>query len=73
MIRDGRDVAASFAARTNWGLTRGAERWVADNRAAMQWFADPRTLVVRYEDLAADPVPTMSRVFSFIGEGFDPV
>ena len=33
---------------------------------------DDRVLLVRYEDLVTDPVPSFARVFDFLGLGFDP-
>ena len=62
MVRDGRDVTASLVHR--WGREAtspciDAYRYVTDNRRVLEQNADPRTLLVRYEDLIRDPGRTV--------------
>lgn len=63
--RHGNDVPRVGAATGRWLLSTGFAR---RNRAA---FPD-RYLIVRYEDLAREPEPTLRAVCSFIGEPYEP-
>lgn len=78
MIRDGRDVALSFA-RTPWWHDSPSEnlvRWqyevskIADE--AKQILGNQRYLEVRYEDFVQDPETHISRVLSFLDLSFEP-
>ncbi|MDD9969497.1 MAG: sulfotransferase [Myxococcales bacterium] len=69
MIRDGRDVALSLRKRDD--LESGVQRWLSDNTAAKPFFADPRLLTVRYEQLVRAPEATMRTVLEFLGEPYD--
>lgn len=78
IIRDGRDVALSFA-RTPWWHDSPSEniaRWqyevskIADE--AKEILGDHRYLEVRYEDFVLDPETHTSRVLGFLGLSFEP-
>ena len=77
LIRDPRDRHASISRRydkNNKGISATTGRWRASVRAAAANVADygPKYLVVRFEDLASDPVATLERTCSFIGEDYEP-
>lgn len=77
MLRDPRDRWASVRHRPDSDahqIGSSTGRWVQSARAAARnRRAHPgRTLVVRYEDLVADPAGTMRRVCDFIGEDYVP-
>jgi hypothetical protein len=77
MVRDPRDRYASVRRRHGQELSRvGAAtgRWLSSTRAARRNAQrDPdRYLLVRYEDLVADPEGTMRRVCVFVGLEYDP-
>ncbi|WP_244888926.1 sulfotransferase family protein [Jannaschia rubra] len=74
LIRDGRDVARSYAKA---GLLRdfaaGAQRWITNNQACEafgRWTPNLRPL--RYEALVQDPEREMAGVFDWAGLEFDP-
>jgi len=77
ITRDGRDVAISFKGYRFGGLNilEIADRWsratVAADRIG-QALGPDRYLPIRYEDLIAHPVTTLSRLCSFIGEDYSP-
>lgn len=76
LVRDGRDVVASLAARSRSADWAPAEReaqidrWVRavefgrDRRASR--LASGRWMTVRYEDLVDDPIPAIANLFDFI-------
>ena len=69
MIRDGRHVVSS-ASRLGWaGAAEIAVWWKAVIEEARRGaVADPaRYFELRYEDLVADPVAVINRVFRFLG------
>lgn len=83
LIRDGRDVAVSAAAK--WGgrwpqrlyLDQHyvLHRWVAAvdrGRRFGATFGQGRYLELRYEDLVHEPEPSIRGVCDFLGEAFDP-
>jgi Sulfotransferase family len=77
LIRDGRDVALSRRAR---GMGAGkpmaatAELWRKriDGARRQAKSLDGRYIELRYEDLVADPEPSLRRVCELIELGFDP-
>lgn len=77
MVRDGRDVALSFARTPWWHDTPGEnlERWqheitkIADDAA--QLLSGSRYLEVRYEDFVGDPAVQVTRVLDFLGLPFE--
>jgi hypothetical protein len=66
LVRDGRDVAASFAKR-HIPLAKAAEIWLYANTVALQWQDDPRFLLVRYEDLVNIPDETLQTIQKHLG------
>ena len=68
MVRDGRDVAASFIRRLG-AAEPGARRWIADNTALGREQDAPDVMVVRYEDLIEAPEAVLRRVCAFAGSG----
>lgn len=75
LIRDPRDRYASIANRNevNKGIGAATGRWLASvqvGRVNSQRYAD-RYRMVRFEDLARDPVGVLERVCSFIGEPYE--
>ncbi len=86
VIRDWRDVVCSLL-KMNWvnpqtgqpieytrNARKAAEYWVAAIRAgrrAHQNLINGKYAEVRYEGIVNEPVPTLQRLFSFIGEPWD--
>lgn len=77
MIRDGRDVALSFA-RTPWWHDSPVEnlnRWQYEvNKIAQdasRLLGDGQYVEVRYEDFVIDPVVHVTRVLDFLGVAFE--
>jgi|GEM_PF-722574 len=70
LVRDGRDVAASFIKRFG-NATAGFERWVVDNTIAVTQEAMSDTIVVRYEDLIEEPQTILDRICTFCGIPFE--
>ena len=76
IVRDGRDVAASFHRATFGPKTplHAAERWVdyLDQMEQMQaTMAAEKFLLVSYEDLLAGPEEVLTRICSFLGQDYD--
>lgn len=75
LVRDPRDVITSMA-KLGWldGLdTRWARLWAGANRALHDHVSgEDRYLVVRYEDLVADPAQGFERLCEHIGVPFEP-
>jgi Sulfotransferase family len=75
VVRDPRGVVASrakvpFGPRTAVG---SAYLWKRQDEAARGFFhTDPLAVVVRYEDLVADPEHVMRGLCTFLGEEFEP-
>ncbi len=72
LVRDGRDVAISLMRRSP-SLEAGIERWLTDNNAAlaaMERFPE-RVVVLRYEDLVADPAASLGALCDFLGVPYD--
>ncbi len=66
MVRDGRDVAASFIKRYG-NAEAGIQRWLEEARISLREKDRPDVLLVRYEDFVSDPAVTIDRICSFIG------
>ena len=62
-----RKLAGRSAARQLVSIARDARRWVAWNADAASLAARAPLSTVRYEDLVADPAPTLARVTSELG------
>ena len=85
VLRDGRDVACSLRTHQRHRVVDGklvptgirrpiagcALRWVRDIEGSRRWWADPRFMTVRYEDLVLDPRPALERLMAFVGEAWD--
>ena len=77
LVRDGRGVAASLLP-LDWGpndIFRAAEYWMARcavGLAAELQLGPDRVLRVRYEDLLANPEPTLRGIASFAGLDYEP-
>ncbi len=71
MVRDGRDVAASFVKRYG-NAEQGVDRWILRNIVARQERPMADVLIVRYEDLVVDPQGQLERICTFSGIPFDP-
>jgi Sulfotransferase family len=77
LVRDGHDVVASF--RDRWGYVSAARaarsewaRYVEAARDLGARLPPQRFLELRYESLVADPEPEARRLFTFLGEAWDP-
>lgn len=71
MVRDGRDVAVSME-RRNGSLEQGAEMWIEQNSIGLEQMKETeRVLLVRYEDLVADPQAVLRGICAFVGEGYE--
>ena len=78
VIRDGRDVAISFA-RTPWwsnDILENLCQWEREASAifncSLNILKPDQLLIVRYEDLVEDPEKTLIGVCSFLGVKFEP-
>lgn len=77
LVRDGRSVAASFAAAWNWPLEWAAREWRSGARRTLALDTDgptparsddaARFTVVRFEDLIGDRDTTLARLLDFAG------
>ncbi|MFO1540960.1 MAG: sulfotransferase family protein [Chloroflexota bacterium] len=77
VVRDGRDVVASFRDRWGWrSAARAANgewaRYVRAARALANGPTAPRYRELRYESIVADPEGTLRPLFAFLGEAWDP-
>ena len=71
MMRDGRDVAASFIKRFG-KAAKGRKRWVTDNEAILPFLGDADVYLQRYEDLIADPEAALRGVCAFTRISYAP-
>jgi Sulfotransferase family len=71
-VRDGRDVAASFARRTG-DAGRGVKQWIKRNSMALAARDRSDVLVYRHEDLITDTEGTLRKVSEFAAIPFDEV
>lgn len=71
LVRDGRDVAASFIKRIG-AAEPGRRRWVQENRLVLAERHAPDVHILRYEDLVAEPEAAMRAVCAFAGLPFHP-
>jgi hypothetical protein len=70
VVRDGRAVALSLAARDSLDVSFGLALWghyAARAERAMEPLPEDRRMSVRFEDLAADPQGVLARLFLFSG------
>ncbi len=71
VIRDPRDVAASLSER-NRSLETAIAKWVAAAMVLDVVASVPWGIVVRYEDLVAEPRAVLDRLAGFLGRRLDP-
>lgn len=76
LIRDPRDVAPSVVAMGWSGNTwHGSRFWLEAQRDAQQLFTQLEPgfgLKIRFEDLVAEPVATLTKICEFLGCAYDP-
>jgi hypothetical protein len=66
LVRDGRDVVTSLF-RRKIPIINATEIWLHSNALALEWKTDDRLILVKYEDLVADPNTTMERIQKHLG------
>jgi hypothetical protein len=76
MVRDGRDVALSAKSSifNHYHVFYSARRWQREQRAGLEWLkklSPPQIMLLRYEELLADPAETVGRLCGFLEEPFD--
>ncbi len=85
VLRDGRDVACSLRTHPRHRVEDGklvpldtwkpiagcARRWREDIEGSRRYWADPRFMTVRYEDLVLHARPTLEKLMAFLGESWD--
>lgn len=71
VVRDGRDVAASFIKRNGDAMV-GAERWLNENRIVCSEAQKLDVAVIRYEDLITDLELTLKSLCSFAEIPYSP-
>ena len=73
VVRDGRDVVASFLRLGQLDLERAADRWLRAIRAARAFARrhQEHCLEVRYETLVSEPADVIRDVCAFLGLAFD--
>jgi Sulfotransferase family len=69
-VRDGRDVVASLKARFG-DFRQALDTWKSAAEATVRYQHEPWLHLVRYEELAKDPVRVLTGVSDYIGEPFD--
>ena len=70
LVRDGRDVVASIAARANGDFESGLQRWIRDNSIVLHERDSPDVLLMRYEDVVVDPPGQLRSLCDFLGIEF---
>lgn len=73
LVRDGRDVAVSARASifNRYHVYYAARRWKGEQQLGLSWLRvlpQDRILLLKYEDLIADPAEAVRRLCSFLGE-----
>lgn len=76
MVRDGRDVAVSAKASifNHFHVYYSARRWQREQRLGLSWLAKlppEQIMLLKYEDLIADPAAVTRRLCGFLGEEFE--
>jgi len=86
VIRDGRDVVCSLRTHPRHRVVDGElvatgirrpiepciQRWLNDVQSGLSLRNDPRYIELRYEDVIGDPEGALRRLFSALGEGWEP-
>ena len=70
MVRDPRDVAASFVKR-GFSAESGLQRWVRDSRETLRHGAEDHVFIQRYEDLVSDVQGSIRQICEFFGLEFE--
>jgi Sulfotransferase family len=70
ILRDGRDVACSLAARYG-SLEDAIKRWVEDNEAGDLYAKDADVHVLKYEDIIDHFDEALGKALTFLGENFE--
>jgi hypothetical protein len=76
MVRDGRDVAVSakMSIFNHFHVYYSARRWQREQRLGLSWLAKlppEQIMLLKYEELIADPEATVRRLCGFLGETFE--
>lgn len=71
ICRDPRDTVASLKRRYG-RFGKALRRWRHDNGLVRRWQPHPQVLLLRYEDLVADPGGALKRLMPFLGLAFEP-
>lgn len=76
MVRDGRDVAVSAKKSifNHFHVYYSALRWQREQRLGLSWLAQlppEQIMLLKYEDLIADPSSVTQQLCSFLGERFE--
>lgn len=84
LVRDGRDVYNSYRniakidANTPYlpqlsdQIAIVAKEWMENNAMIESFLVDKPSMTVRYEDLITDPETTLTGIFEFLGETYEP-
>lgn len=76
VVRDPRDMAATWRDLASGGVKRGAAQWKIDQRGTIELHAKLRdigkSILVSFEDLVLEPEPTLRRICSFLGVDYQP-
>lgn len=76
MVRDGRDVAVSAkdSIFNHFHVYYSAQRWSREQRLGLDWMAQlspEQIMLLRYEELIADPHSVVRSICTFLGEPFE--
>jgi hypothetical protein len=76
MVRDGRDVAVSAKSSifNHFHVYYSARRWQREQRLGLDWLARlpaEQIMLLKYEELLADPPAVVRRLCAFLGEEFE--
>lgn len=76
MVRDGRDVAVSAKSSifNHFHVFYSAQRWQREQRVGLEWLdklPPEQIMLLKYEELIADPESTLRRLCGFLGEAFE--
>jgi hypothetical protein len=71
MVRDGRDVVASLAARNGGNLEEAKRRWLEDTGRSAAEIGKPDVLILRYEDLIEAPATVLQTACGFLGVPYE--
>lgn len=70
MLRDGRDVACSIKKRYG-DFEQGLNRWIVDNEAALPYWSNERTYILKLEDLQTETTGTLQNLMDFLELSFE--